>query len=580
MDKNKKIEDIVGIIFPIVVLAMAILTIVTMLETKDWLGIGMNLIFLTIMAVLIMRAEEKGLKKLRLLSEESNDIYQRLKNIDLEIDPKTRKDSVRSLNIAFTDEFVNEKWNSYLSENSKTSIDTYLSEEELFSHYEKSYCDMVPGLLTALGILGTFLGLIFSIASFSMDNMEQLEQALGNIIGGMNVAFYTSVYGVALSILFNLISRNCQKRARENLYELCFFLHTNLEEVFYDDVNKQLVGQNADHLEEVKEIKSILKYEMADSLSQQLNGNMIPVFEEINQTLKRVIGDFRVEQSAALQHVVESFVDEMAVALDSHINDLGKSVDRLSASQEIMSNELRNLLDEIKATTKDTQKINFETTNILSKLDVYMGRINTMMSVASDTFNNVNAYALEMYRATQEQQKFIKDFSAHETKMLEGCTVANQNMETAVKANASALKQMESQMQQTRDVMEQLVGYMNESTQETMAAFKNLTDVQVAGNVQNQNLRTVMEKIVSLEQEKLEKNSVSKNSGTEEIENLSDKNLKELLVVQATALKNINEYLCQQELRRENMWWNRLMKKVKTLIKVEANGKQDKKHKK
>ena len=73
----------------------------------------------------------------------------------------------------------------------------------------------IPGTLTGLGILGTFVGLLLGLRSISFITVEAALGSVQSILAGIDTAFYTSIAGVILSILFNIINnvlRNIMNR--------------------------------------------------------------------------------------------------------------------------------------------------------------------------------------------------------------------------------------------------------------------------------------------------------------------------------------------------------------------------------
>lgn len=73
----------------------------------------------------------------------------------------------------------------------------------------------IPGTLTGLGILGTFVGLLLGLRNISFVTVEAALGSVQSILAGIDTAFYTSIAGVILSILFNIINnvlRNIMNR--------------------------------------------------------------------------------------------------------------------------------------------------------------------------------------------------------------------------------------------------------------------------------------------------------------------------------------------------------------------------------
>ena len=60
-----------------------------------------------------------------------------------------------------------------------------------------------PTLLTSLGILGTFVGIVVGLLGF---DPQEIDQSIGTLLNGLKTAFITSVVGMGASILFKLVA--------------------------------------------------------------------------------------------------------------------------------------------------------------------------------------------------------------------------------------------------------------------------------------------------------------------------------------------------------------------------------------
>jgi hypothetical protein len=67
----------------------------------------------------------------------------------------------------------------------------------------------MPGILTGLGVLGTFVGLQIGIGGLELDSsqIENLDKSIAPIIKGCSTAFATSVWGVLCSLLFTVFEK-------------------------------------------------------------------------------------------------------------------------------------------------------------------------------------------------------------------------------------------------------------------------------------------------------------------------------------------------------------------------------------
>lgn len=84
-------------------------------------------------------------------------------------------------------------------------IDDIINEEELSLRCWQGVVLQIPGTLTGLGLLGTFIGLIMGIGSVQVSSADAILAGIETLFEGIRVAFYTSISGVILSILFNML---------------------------------------------------------------------------------------------------------------------------------------------------------------------------------------------------------------------------------------------------------------------------------------------------------------------------------------------------------------------------------------
>ena len=89
--------------------------------------------------------------------------------------------------------------------NYKCDISDYINEDLIDSLMKKNIYNLVPGVMTGLGILGTFVGLSFGLQNFNTGGTEEIEASIAPLMNGIKVAFHTSIYGMLFSLFFNYI---------------------------------------------------------------------------------------------------------------------------------------------------------------------------------------------------------------------------------------------------------------------------------------------------------------------------------------------------------------------------------------
>lgn len=123
--------------------------------------------------------------------------------------------AVRKVLPFFDERTLDDLFETYLNEvvdqNDKgvviSDIEDIINEETLAIRSWRGVVLQIAGIMTALGLLGTFLGLVMGISTVEFHTAEATMESIENLLQGIGTAFYTSIVGVILSILFNISYR-------------------------------------------------------------------------------------------------------------------------------------------------------------------------------------------------------------------------------------------------------------------------------------------------------------------------------------------------------------------------------------
>ena len=109
-----------------------------------------------------------------------------------------------------------------------SDIDDYLNNEILGLRSWQNVVQQIPGSLTGLGILGTFIGLIVGIKGIGFSSVNAALTSVQTLLSGIQVAFYTSIAGVILSLVFNITYRITWNIMNRNLGLFIDEFHKNV----------------------------------------------------------------------------------------------------------------------------------------------------------------------------------------------------------------------------------------------------------------------------------------------------------------------------------------------------------------
>ena len=103
----------------------------------------------------------------------------------------------------------------------------------------QSFDMAMPGLLTSLGILGTFAGIVVGLLAF---DPKHIDASIEHLLTGLKTAFMTSLAGISAAILYRMTSA---------LEKAMFSAQAAQEGVTIDDLFR-VNSQNGDRLEAIK----------------------------------------------------------------------------------------------------------------------------------------------------------------------------------------------------------------------------------------------------------------------------------------------------------------------------------------
>ena len=136
-----------------------------------------NFCFLGIMVIAYAVGMFGGMFRMNDLSRAFRDAADELKDI-FQSPGKIDTSKLSSLNGIFHHRYLDDKMQAFTDTISQSQegigdIEEYLNEEDVDEHIHKRLLEMVPDIFTSLGILGTFVGLVWGLKNFEPATMRR-----------------------------------------------------------------------------------------------------------------------------------------------------------------------------------------------------------------------------------------------------------------------------------------------------------------------------------------------------------------------------------------------------------------------
>ena len=210
-----------------------------------------------------------------------------------------------------------------------TNVEDYINDDTVtHGPGNAGLAELIPNLLTSLGILGTFMGLSRGLSSLNFSDSTQLIQGIPDLLGGMRFAFGTSVAGISCSLVFNMINRISQGSSYRAIDDfVTSFTQLAMSRPLDNDV--QLICQNQDRNFMLQGINDTLVDRLADNVGRSITRAMAPVSESMDRF---IVGATR-NQIEGVNHIVSRFLVEMDRSMGNQFTSLAQTMSALEQAQ-------------------------------------------------------------------------------------------------------------------------------------------------------------------------------------------------------------------------------------------------------
>ena len=272
-------------------------------------------------------------------------------------------------------------------------IEDYINEDSVIDKPGHSQlAELIPSLLTSLGILGTFVGLMEGLTSVNFSDAQGTMDSIPLLLTGMRFAFATSVAGITCSLLFNMFYRMCVGRACRAL--------DSFDEAFYElamprplSPEVQLICQKQDEEERLAHIAEAVGSRVSASLEMAVSRAMDP----LTKSLDTFIQGATQEQVEGVRRIVGQFVSQLNAQLSGQMTTLGHTMDMVSQGQLQTQKNLQNTLNAAQAMAADAQTMQTACAQMAQSLQSWV-----------DDWKSSQARRTEEASALEEQNQHLR----------------------------------------------------------------------------------------------------------------------------------------------------------------------------
>ncbi len=208
------------------------------------------------------------------------------------------------------------------------NTEEYINEDSVvYKPGHAQVAEVLPSLLTSLGILGTFIGMMEGLTNMNFADSSTTISSIPTLLDGMRFAFATSVVGITCSIVFNVVYHVVKGRAFKSL--------DAFDETFYElamprplDADVQMIIQKQDEDLGMQQTIGQLGGQIAGAVELAVSRATHP----LTMSMDNFIQGTTREQVDGIQRIVNRFMQQMDAALNGQFNVLAGTMERMNES--------------------------------------------------------------------------------------------------------------------------------------------------------------------------------------------------------------------------------------------------------
>lgn len=377
-----------------------------------------NLIFLAIMLVMLITACLIGIRRLILVSSGLHRAIDAIRN------KETEKLAGAEAQPLFQNAFLDDCYAQYKhmdrrNQDSVCDIRSFINEEAIDSYVHRGLLELIPDILTSLGILGTFVGLVMGLQEFDPSGYEQMAGSVTPLINGIKVAFVTSIYGIALSLAFsfNLRSEFANLSALVDEFLETYYMY--VRPPYEVDSLSRLLDLQRNQDDMVQDLTAVFVDQMGKSFEQAIT----PAFDRMTAGINQIVTSFTTNQERVMAQVCDNMVRQMRSELSGEFEHMSRIITEMEESHhkydDFMADSISNMQEaftSLKAHMEKSDQYQAESLSKLSEAQEEAYRINqeqkaTYQEYIRFMYQTIDSFSAVWEKNSQKLQEYSDEIA-------------------------------------------------------------------------------------------------------------------------------------------------------------------------
>ena len=421
-----------------------------------------NFVFLAIMAVIYLVGLFGGMFRVDGIAQAFMRGTQELTSV-FKMPGKAKTEDLSCLKGIFDHKYLDDRMDNFIDSMGKNQegvggIEEYINEDEIDLHVHKKILEMAPDIFTSLGILGTFIGLVWGLKSFEPSSYETMTTSVSTLVEGIKVAFLTSIYGIAFALIYSSGMKSVYAGMDEKLQGFLEKFHLYVLPTAESESRNLMLASQKVQTKAMKQMAEQLTSQMADSFEKAIN----PTFQKMNESLEILTESVTRCQEDMVQEILRSFLREMNGSFKMQFKDFNEALIQLKKAQKETADYTTRLYQSMSDQLNESYARQSESMKeIVDELGRIQGRYMTtatritqdnqeIQKMQQQDYQRVADYLRESEKTSakfwvacnQTMQKYVETA----TQGMEKVSAANQAGEDVLKANQKLVEELDAKL--------------------------------------------------------------------------------------------------------------------------------------
>ncbi len=345
------------------------------------------------------------------------------------------------------------------------NVEDYINDETVVHNPGHSQlAELIPSLLTSLGILGTFIGLMRGLSSLDMTNAAKIMEGIPALINGMSYAFITSIAGITCSLAFNMLHRIAIGGAYKAMddFSETFTLLAMQRPV---DSDVQLIIQGQD--------RNVLLHRTMDEMGGRLAGSMEMAIGRAMQPVTMAMDNFIMgatqEQIEGVRQIVGAFIEQMNQSLGGHFLKLGQTIAAINQSQTVSQDHLERSMTAAQSIVQEVTRLAHVSQEVMERFETYVSTMQKARQADAEFSKKAESLLDNMHKASEHQAAYLNKLQEYQA-LLQG------SLQEYVSWNERILGGVSEQAKTITDGMQKATDEMQEGSRMLSGSYSSFVE--------------------------------------------------------------------------------------------------------